>query len=154
MNINIPLLIFALMIQSAIVGIVLILPAGVTASFPSYSNPQTILTATQPIDNFGLDALSDTVEDIGCSADVFYLNCIASFFLYIIGGLGVLFNIVVYLGSMLLTLILFFVTSGFAVSSVMPSWIAIPFNVLMLAINMIIILDIVLLIRNTANIFH
>lgn len=151
-KINVPLLIFALMIQSALCGMMLLLPASITSQFPAYASPQSIITAATPIDNFGITSLTGITSAIGCSADVFYLNCIATFFVYLIGGIGVVFNIIVYAVVLIGTFLLFFITSGFNTISVFPSWIALPLNVFLLAINFVVIFDIIILIRDTLKV--
>ena len=158
-KINIALFIFGLMIQAIFCGILLILPPSVTASFPFFVNPNTVLASiTTPVTYFGISAVSfDTTCESAfcdCSIGTLYLGCIGyalgiigSFLMMIFSFLVMVLNVVIYLLSFIFLLIIFFITSSFFVISSFPLWLAIPFGIFLTAINILVVVDIILVVK-------
>ena len=162
-KINIPLFIFALMIQCLFVGIMSIpsMPLSIAGSLPSFSNPSAYLAGingSSNSSNFGIQSIpTDAANNFVCAADWFQCavsaitqlwNFIALILNFIIMGI----NIIIYLVTMIFGILTFLLTALAASvsllgSSVFPVWIGLPLGIILLAANLIVIIDIGLVVK-------
>ena len=159
-KLNIPLLIFALMIQSLFCGMMLILPASVTASFPSFANPAIVIAGlTTPPVNFGIISslspdwlCSETYCD--CSVDTLFIGCIGkalfliwTILLQVFLWMSMAWVVIYWIVISIFSLISFFLASSLYVISVFPVWISIPLGLLLAVIDILLVIDIALVIK-------
>ena len=158
-KLNVPLLIFALMIQCLFVGLLTILPASITSAMPSFENPLSYMAGVNSTStNFGLSSISMTTtcaeSYCDCSVGTLFLGCIGyaltllwNFLLMLFTVLVMGFNVGIYLAVLIFKLFVFFIASilaSFYLFATFPVWIQIPFSILLLAANLIIVMDIAL----------
>jgi len=150
-KINMPLLIFALMIQILFCSLLAIMPAEISSAFPLFADPiATLAGLASPSVNFGMSSIIWT-ENHEYSCATGYLECIAfvfeiiwSFIMAIINTIIMAVNVAIYIATFLANIAILLFSSGFYVISAFPSWIGIPIALFLLAMNVIIIIDIAL----------
>lgn len=156
MNINVPLFVFALMIQSLLYSLFLIggLPPALTAAFGTTYNPTAYLGYDDPDHNFGIAMIaSATGCDEECAGDWL---CVISNWMCVLGGyiiglanMGIMImNVILFLLSFLYSMITFLLLSGFSVMGALPNWIGVPIGIFLTILNVIIIANIAIVIRS------
>ena len=161
-KINIPLFIFALMIQCLFIGMMNIpgIPGSVSSSFGNATNPTVPMSGVNSSSiNFGMSAISmdnDPCTESWCVCDAssFYLGCVGwvlsmiwNFLLMLFSILVMVISLAVYLGAVLFNIVGIFIDSligSLTLFSSFPLFISIPLGLFILACNLIVIIDITL----------
>ena len=155
-KLNLPILIFALMIQVLFCGIIFILPASITSTFPSFVNPSILMQSIgTPSGGFGISSISFTTTCTSsyctCDYTTLYLGCIGYPFWLLFQVWGAIFNflimglnIIMFIANFAFQMFIFFFASSYYVISIFPNWISLPLGFFMMIINIFVVIDIAL----------
>jgi hypothetical protein len=127
-KIDVPIFLFAIMIQILFIALINIMPLSIKNNMPAFADPTAYLTiAAAPSDKFGMDSTKMGFLD-------YIWNLITS-----------ALNAIWFIITTIFKLLIFFTTSviaGMYVFVGMPTFISLPLTLMLLICNLIVIIDI------------